>query len=162
MRNTNKFITLGNTTLIIMKNGKQAVISTEFLDLVKPYTWCVEGTGYVMSRSSGKAVKLHRLITNAQKGQFVDHIDGNPLNNTISNLRLCQKQQNEFNTKIRSDNKSGYKGVCLMRNGKYRAYINLNGIQHNLGVFATKEEAARAYNSKAKILFGEYARLNTV
>ena len=145
-----------------MKNGKKSIISTEFLDLVKPYTWCVEGTGYVMSRSNGKAIKLHRLITNAQKGQFVDHIDGNPLNNTVSNLRLCRKQQNEFNTKIRSDNKSGYKGVCLTRNGKYRAYISLNGTQYNLGVFSTKEDAARAYNSKAKKLFGEYARLNLI
>lgn len=160
MRNTNKYEVHGNTTLIIMKSGKKAMISTEFLDLVKPYTWCVEGTGYVMSRSSGNAVKLHRLITNAQKGQFVDHIDGNPLNNTLSNLRVCRKQQNEFNAKIRSDNKSGYKGVCLARNGKYRAYINLNGIQHNLGVYCSKKDAAKAYNNMAKKLFGEYARLN--
>lgn len=88
----NDFETFGEYTAIYLKNGLFTVISTESLELVIPYTWCMEGTGYVMSRTGGKAVKLHRIITEAQKGDYVDHIDRNPLNNTLGNLRLCKKQ----------------------------------------------------------------------
>lgn len=88
----NDFETFGEYTAIYLKNGLFTVISTESLELVIPYTWCMEGTGYVMSRTGGKAVKLHRIITEVQKGDYVDHIDRNPLNNTLGNLRLCKKQ----------------------------------------------------------------------
>ena len=91
----NDFETFGEYTAIYLKNGLFTVISTESLELVIPYTWCMEGTGYVMSRTGGKAVKLHRIITEAQKGDYVDHIDRNPLNNTLGNLRCeaanCQR-----------------------------------------------------------------------
>ena len=159
----NKYEVLGESTLVYMHSNKVCIISSASLELILPYTWCVEGTGYVMSRTNGEAIKMHRLITNAPKGIFVDHIDGNPLNNRLDNLRLCLKQQNEFNTKIRSDNVSGYKGVSFdKRKHHYRAYITKDGKQYFLGYFSTKEEAAIAYNQKTTELFGAFARLNTV
>mgnify|MGYP000928629182 FL=1 len=162
-RNTNRYICCGETTSIFTANSKLILISTESIDLVKPFTWCVEGTGYAMSRTKGYAVKMHRLIMEAEQGQFVDHIDGNPLNNTLENLRLCYKQQNEFNTKIRSDNTSGYKGVSFHKpSGRYRAYINKDGIRQDLGLHDTKKDAAKSYNQKASELFGEFARLNQI
>lgn len=157
----NKYRICGSKVYIEMKCRKVCIISLESLPLVLPYTWCVEGTGYAMSRTNGKAVKMHRIITNAQRGEYVDHIDGNPLNNVIENLRICKKQQNEYNTKIRSDNTSGFKGVSFSKKRKkYRAYITRDGKQYYLGYFNTKEEAAEAYNEKAKELFGNFARLN--
>ncbi len=159
----NQYEILGDHTLVHMRCGKACTISTSTLDIVKPYNWCVEGTGYVMSRSGGKPIKMHRLILSAPKGIYVDHIDGNPLNNTIENLRMCRKQQNEFNTKIRMDNSSGYKGVSFSKSKRlYRAYINRDGKQYFLGYFLTKEEAAVAYNEAAVVLFGEFARLNQI
>ena len=58
---------------------------------------------------------------------------------------------------------TGYKGVCFIESlQKYRAYINKDGKQHNLGLFYKKEDAAEAYNRAATELFGEYARLNEI
>ncbi len=159
----NRYEDCGDYYTIHMSGDKSCVISKESYDAVKPYTWCVEGTGYVMSKTGGKSVKMHRIITGAKKGQYVDHMDGNPRNNRIENLRLCTKQQNEFNSKIRSDNTSGYRGVCLYRNGKFRAYLTKDGKQYNLGCnFDTPEAAAKAYNSFAVKMYGEFARLNPV
>lgn len=159
----NEYQTFGEYTAVYMCTGILCVISTVSLGIILPYTWCLDGNGYVMSRTFGKTVKLHRLIMNAGVNEYVDHIDGNPLNNTLDNLRICKKQQNEFNSKLRSDSSSGYKGVSYRKDRHYyRSYINKDGKQYHLGNYNTKEEAARAYNQKAIELFGEYARLNDV
>lgn len=162
-KNNNFYFIDGEVTYLMLKNNHYAQINTSDLELVRQYTWCIEGTGYVMTRTTGKAVKLHRLLTGANKGEYVDHIDGNPLNNLRENLRICKKQQNEFNQKIRADNTSGYKGVSRIKNsGRYRAYINKDNHRIELGVYPNAEEAAHAYNCKARVLFGEYARLNQI
>jgi len=162
-RNKNQYINFGDETVLVLKSGISVLISTVSVALVKPYTWCREGTGYIMSRSTGKAVKLHRLIMDAKQGDFVDHIDGDPLNNTLANLRRCTKQQNEFNQKIRVDNKTGFRGVSYNPMcGKYRACVCINGKQIHLGLYESPRDAAKAYNAKAIVIFGEYARLNVV
>ncbi|MCQ4648928.1 HNH endonuclease [Blautia marasmi] len=162
-RNKNFYITDGDITYLMLKNHRFAIVNTADVELIKAYTWCIEGTGYVMSRTMGNAVKLHRIIMSANKDEFVDHIDGDPLNNVRSNLRICRKQQNEFNQKIRCDNTSGYKGVSLIKKtGKYRAYINKDGKRIELGVYPNAELAAKVYNQKARELFGEYARINSI
>lgn len=162
-RNKNEYIFHENEVIVLMKGGKQCRISKGSFEKIWPYTWCAEGTGYAMSRTSGKAVKMHRIILGAKKGQFVDHVDGDGFNNSLENLRLCRKQQNEFNSKIRADNSTGYKGVSFIKkSGRYRAYINKNGIRYELGTYETKVEAAQAYNEKALELFGEFARLNEI
>ena len=147
---------------LITHSGAEVLVDNDAVDLLRAYTWCVSGNGSVMSRTKGPATILHRLLLNAQPGDFVDHINGNPLDNRKSNLRVCSKQQNEFNTKVRKDNTSGYRGVCRTRAGRFRAYINRDGKQYNLGVYATPEEAAVAYNLKAAELFGAYARPNLI
>jgi len=163
MRNTNTYRTEGDTTYIATRSGHVISIDTADVALVSGYTWCIEGTGYAMSRSRGPGVKMHRLILNAPKGVCVDHINGDPLDNRRANLRLCRKQQNEFNTKIRTDNSSGYRGVCFAKKrNMFRAYITRDGRQRHLGYFKTPEEAAIAYNGAARIVFGEFARLNKI
>ena len=148
--------------VITTSSGRRIVVDDADLGLLAQYTWCVTGTGYAMSRTTGKAVLMHRLLTNAAKGEYVDHINGNPLDNRRSNLRVCCKQQNEFNAKTRADNTSGYRGVCPARRGRFRAYITKDGKQYPLGGFANARDAAIAYNAAAIRLFGEYARLNNI
>lgn len=162
MRNTNIYTVSGGDLLITTKSGKQIIVDTDAIELLREFTWCVGGTGYAMSRTKGSAVLMHRLLTGAKSGEYVDHINGNTLDNRKSNLRICRKQQNEFNTKRRSDNRSGFRGVCAARRGKFRAYINKDGKQYHLGEFSDPVEAAKAYNAKAVEFFGEFARLNPI
>jgi hypothetical protein len=70
----------------------------------------------------------------------IDHIDGNPLNNSIDNMRLASRSENCCNTALRSDNKTGYKGI-YPRYGKWSVQIWKDKKCHNLGIYETIEEA---------------------
>lgn len=109
----------------------------------------------------------HRLAWLYEYGEFptglIDHINQTKKNNRIENLRICDKSQNAANSKIRSDNKSGYKGVSWnKRDQKWEAYATHKSKKFNLGCFSDIIDAAKAYNGKALDLFGEYALLNEV
>jgi hypothetical protein len=111
-------------------------------------------------------VLMHRLIMNAPKGLQVDHRNNVGIDNRRSNLRLCNQTNNQANRFLDKDSTSGYKGVTLkkdkMRNKPWFAQINHEGRHYSIGYFFTKEEAAKAYNAKAKELFGDFARLNPI
>lgn len=111
---------------------------------------------------SYKREYLHRLITKAPKGLFVDHINGDKLDNRKKNLRICTSAQSACNTKTSSNSKSGFKGVWKLPYGRWCAQITKNREKIHVGVFDTPEEAALAYNKKAKELHGEFAWLNKV
>jgi HNH endonuclease/AP2 domain len=133
----------------------------EDADLVLRYKWTVykHPTSELRYAQSTKRphIRMHRLILGVldQPDIDVDHIDGNGLNNKRSNLRLATKSQNLANQKIRTDGISRFKGVS--QKGKYWK-AKCKNIW--LGSFKTEEEAAKAYDKKAKELYGEFARLN--
>lgn len=99
---------------------------------------------------------------NAESGQTVDHIDGNGLNNSRSNLRFVTPSQNLLNTSKRSDNTSGHKGIswCPDR-GKYQVYINVDRKRKSLGRYRTLEEAIYVRDQAAKEHYGEFAKDNS-
>lgn len=108
-----------------------------------------------------KTIRLARFLMICNVGHFsqvVDHVDGNPLNNTRENLRLATHAENARNTKLRKDNKCGFKGVRKSRN-KWRATITVHGEAKNLGSFDTAEEAHDAYKFAAEFYFKNFARL---
>lgn len=110
-----------------------------------------------------RSLYLHRAVMNVVGDEWVDHRDGNGLNNRRHNLRLATKNQNAWNQRTPSDSSCGYKGVSFYsRTGRYRAGIGHNSRVHHIGYFDTPEAAALAYNAKALELFGEFARLNEV
>ena len=115
-------------------------------------------------RKRQTTLSIHRLIMDAPKGMEVDHINGNPLDNRKSNLRICTRSENERNKGPLKNNTSGYKGVTrqsrINKNDKWRAQIRHNSKLIVIGLYEDKEEAARAYDKKAKELHGEYAYLN--
>lgn len=98
-------------------------------------------------------------------GAEIDHIDGNPGNNALSNLRLATSTEQKHNKKVQSNNRSGLKGAyyhACRRGMKWRSQIKIdeNGIKRLifLGYFHTAEEAHAAYARAALQYFGEFAR----
>lgn len=88
----------------------------------------------------------------------IDHKDRNPGNNRLSNLREATRTQNNFNTRVRADSRTGVKGVSLHRaSGLYFASIKLNGRVHSLGYHRTIEDAARARRDGEARIQGEFA-----
>jgi len=107
-----------------------------------------------------KELRMHRVILGATKGQIVDHIDGDSLNNQRSNLRICSQMENMQNLH-RVKGLSKYKGVGFHKAyGKWRARIQVNKKPIYLGYFKDEIDAAKAYDEAAKKHFGAFARLN--
>lgn len=109
-----------------------------------------------------KKYYVHRVIWLMHYGflpKYIDHIDGNPLNNRIENLRPCTASENLCNAKTRKNNNSGIKGVCWFKpRQKWRARINLNKKEYHLGYFDTKEEAEIAVVNARPKIHKEFAR----
>jgi hypothetical protein len=81
----------------------------------------------------------------------VDHINRNSLDNTINNLRIGDNALQGQNQGIRSDNKSGVKGVSWHKQtSKWRAYIKVDDKQKYLGLYTTLKEAAEARNAAVR------------
>jgi len=116
-------------------------------------------SGYAKSGIAGRTMTFHREIMDVKKGEQIDHVDGNRLNNQKANLRVVTQQQNSQNKKLHKNNTTGYKGVHPFRE-KFRACIAINGKTIHLGLYHSAVEAAEAYDAKAKELYGEFAKLN--
>jgi hypothetical protein len=111
---------------------------------------------------NGKKKRIHILMHQVVAGyKNPDHIDGNGLNNQEANLRPATNSQNQMNQRLQKSSKSGFKGVSWYgATRKWQVQIKKDGKHYFLGRFSTPEEAARAYDAKARELFGEFARLN--
>jgi hypothetical protein len=102
------------------------------------------------------------VLLEAQPGQQVDHIDGDPLNNRRANLRLVTGSQNQQNRRRAANNSSGRKGVTWhQRDGRWQVRIQLAGQRIHLGYYQHLEWASSVYDAAAMCLFGEYACLNS-
>ena len=156
-----KYIDCGDYFKCYVRNGRFFIIDKNDLDKIKQYNWTVSKNLYVKSGNGrNHRLRLHRLIIDCPKDCDIDHINGMPNDNRKANLRIATHQNNSRNTKLRSDNSTGYKGVSFSkRERKYRAYITY-GKQISLGYFDSPIDAAKAYDKAAKYYFGEFARLN--
>lgn len=116
--------------------------------------------GYITIRVEKKTEHLHKFIM-GNPNCAVDHINQDKLDNRKENLRLATTTENLRNTKPKSNNTSGYKGVSFCKStGLWRAGIQVNKESKNLGDYKTAEEAAKKYDFYAKLYFGEFAYLN--
>lgn len=105
----------------------------------------------------------HRLAWLYIHGEWpidvLDHVNGDRSDNRMINLRAAQKNQNSFNARMKSSNKSGVKGVCWHKAmKKWHAQLRFNGEQQNLGFFDNLEEAERIVRLARETHHGEFAR----
>lgn len=152
---------------IKLTKGAVALIDREDFMWVSWFKWSlISGNGYArrgdVVDGKRRSMYMHREIMRAQQGEYIDHINGNKLDNRKCNLRICTNSQNNFNKPKNKNNTSGYKGVFLSHNKSkpFMAQIVCNRKTIYLGYHATAEEAARRWDVEAKILHGEFARLN--
>lgn len=137
-------------------HGQFAIVDDEDFELVSKYRWNAKGTyGYAVTN-----LRMHRLIMNAPAGMFVDHINGDTLDNRRCNLRICTNAENQQNTASRGGT-SRYKGVSFnKKSGKWKAAFLANGKCYYLGLWESEEDAARAVDKKRREVCGTFASKN--
>lgn len=123
------------------------------------------GTFYAQTIINNQIVMMSNFLLRPAPGVIIDHIDRNPLNNRRLNLRLATRQENNWNRRPNRNCSSRFKGVGRVNRwtrakNPWWASIARDGRSHYLGRFLTEEAAARAYDAKARELFGEFAYLN--
>lgn len=119
----------------------------------------VYAQGNIRRSDGGRSAQyMHKFLTGWPE---TDHRNGDGLDNRRVNLRCATRTQNNANSRLRSDNTSGFKGVLWNRQRRrWYARITIDGRQRHLGSFGDPGEAARAYDAAAREVFGEFARLN--
>lgn len=143
------------------------LIDHEKFPVYQQYKWYMMDTGYVKTtvKINNQHIFLHQhilgVLTIKQGNQQIDHINGKPFDNRLSNLRLCtisQNHQRQQKTVYKTTSK--YKGVFYNKFRRYWSAAIYNPNRLHLGCFKTELEAAIAYNNAAIKYFGEFARLN--
>jgi hypothetical protein len=103
---------------------------------------------------------MHRFLI-GEAGLYVDHRNGDGLDNRRANLRSATNSQNQANRGKSKRNKSGFKGVYFHKPAqKFLASIQFEGKLRHLGLFADPIEAAKAYDAAALEYFGQFAKTN--
>lgn len=125
----------------------------------------IHADGYLKISFNNKNHMLHRMIWALHYGEWpseqIDHINGIRTDNRLCNLRLATHSENAKNAGRVSLGVCGRKGVTTCRNktNPYRARIQVDGQQIDLGCHRTIDAAAEAYRKAAQFYFGEFARL---
>lgn len=106
---------------------------------------------------------IHRVIMGAGDGEIVDHISGDKLDNRRINLRICNDLQNSFNARLRSNNKTGVRGVYWDKSRmKWSVQITAGAKTISLGRFVDFDEACQVRAEAERKLHGEFAALDGV
>ncbi len=153
---------------INLTKGKTALVDESDFDWLNQWKWTYNpriNYAYRRKTVDGKytCIYMHRAITDAQSGQYVDHINRSGLDNRRENLRIGTQAQNIANSKLARNNTSGFRGVTRLGNN-WLAQLSTtrSGKRKNLrlGTYSSSVLAAIAYDKKARELYGDFAYQN--
>nr|DAL80274.1 MAG TPA: homing endonuclease [Caudoviricetes sp.] len=155
----NEIKEFSNYAVICLYNKDSDIIAETLIDKedipkIINDKWCKDKNGYV---KNSKQEYLHRILFD-KTNLFVDHINGNKLDNRKSNLRICNNADNLKNrVKLPKNNTSGILGVRFREDrNKWYAEIQCNKEKIYLGSFSSKEDAIKARLNGELKLFGKY------
>lgn len=151
---------------IPLSKGKFAIVDDDDYAYLMQWKWYAQkgkGTFYAARHESfadgRRIVYMHRQMLNVPAHQETDHINHNGLDNRQCNLRLCSGSENQHNQLPQTNCESKYKGV--FRNAaNWQARITCDYKAIHLGTYGSEAQAAKAYDAKAKALYGEFAETN--
>lgn len=152
---------------IKLTGGYTTIVDDQDFDDLNKFRWFYS-CGYARRDPQINKIKnrvyLHRQVLGLSSNLGdVDHINGNKLDNRRSNLRLCTHQNNIRNQAIRSNNKSGYKGVSWDKSRNlWESRIYYKNKLLSLGRFKNAVDAAKVYNKASLNYFGEFSRINII
>lgn len=159
--------------IINLSQGKETFVDDEDFDFLNQYKWSASQsdknfyavrTARVRDPKHPRMIRMHRVIMDVSDDLYIDHIDGNSLNNQKSNLRICTNQQNSSAIqRKRLKGSSMFRGVSFVKYSKTMKW--LASIRHNykkisIGYFDSEIEAAKAWDNKCRELRGEFAVTN--
>lgn len=154
----------------IYGKGKEALVDDELLEELSTYKWFLSSPTlyskqYIRTRiGSNSDVRLHRFIMKAKKGESIDHINHNTLDNRKCNLRFCTNQQNQWNSRTAKDKRSingivPPKGIAYDKTRPHRPWYgkvsNRRKFYYTKG-YPTMEEAHKAYIELSNKHYGEF------
>lgn len=141
-----------------------ALVDKEDYDNVTQYSWCKSTEGYANGSINKVQIRMHHFIFGkAPKGQVVDHINGNKIDNRRENLRFATKSLNGHNISKQAGTSSQYKGVYRNKQkNKWTCNLRIEGKQYCLGAFDEEIEAAKKYDTFVLLHFGKDARTNNL
>ncbi len=161
---------MGGVVLVPLTRGMAAIVDAEDAPIVNKYRWYAAKSpsthnyyAYTSPMRDGKKlhISMSRLIMNAPKDKFVDHRDGNTLDNRKGNLRLATTAQNNRNRqRMNPQNTSGFNGVFWERKvNKWRVQVSIHNKRHHVGVFETLPDAVEAQRRASLEFYGEFSPL---
>lgn len=154
---------IGTSQQIQLPGGQIALVDGEDLPWLAIFEWKLNHGGYACRSES--PCSMHRLIMDAKRGEVVDHINGDRLNNRRKNLRITDHAGNGHNVGLSKNNKTGFKGVkCTTTKVRTRwfASIRTGDDSLDLGEFDSPEQAAAAYDNEALNRNGDFACINGI
>jgi len=137
-----------------IKPAKQIAIGAE--------AGCKNSYGYSVVRVNGVLHGTHRIVFLMHHGylpKYIDHVDGNRLNNNIDNLREATACQNAYNKPVQSNSSSGVKGVRWHKQIKHWCVeIQVNKVKHYLGIYKDLELAGLVAAEARDLYHGNFAK----
>jgi len=162
-----------NTRIVPLTRGRVALVDARDYDRVSQHSWSLHNASrtknkwYACASIGGKLVLLHRFILQTPSDKVTDHRNRDGLDCRRENIRICTRSQNACNVAARRTNRTGYKGVQILKDGRFTVMLRIidptaprGKRDYYGGTYDSPEEAARAHDVLALQIHGEFAGLN--